>query len=111
IFFLFQIAITLPDQAHLTALADSANVYAPAVLAIAWEETRTNMNPHVRGHHCWWSLRLSDSTLVVHHEKNCEVGRFQIKPSTARHRCTGLNIWTYEGNVRCSIKMLAEATR
>jgi|SRR5690348_15338398 len=113
-----------PDRAQLTALADSAHIDRRAVLAIAWEETATNLDPLVRGHHCWYTVpahwehwtvsrlfSLQDSTLVprhAHHERNCEVGRMQIKPSTARLRCPSLDIFTYEGNLACFAKMFTE---
>jgi len=50
----------------------------------------------------------TDSTFVprvVHHERDCEVGRFQIKPSTARRRCPGKDIFTYNGNILCFFQM------
>ncbi len=124
-----------PDRPRLEAMADSAGVNRKAVLAVAWEETAANMDPKVRGHHCWYTLRERTDTVrtvsfrsilwikatdadtlieirrrlrIVHHEKNCEVGRMQIKPSTARIRCPGKDIFTYDGNLACFAKMFAE---
>lgn len=79
----------MPDRFHLTRLADSAGVPAAAVLAIAWQETRANLDPKVRG-------------------AAGERGRFQIKPGTAARRCRGLDIRTYRGNVQCFLSMFKE---
>lgn len=103
----FQLAL-LPDRAHLVHLADSANVPSGEVMAIAYEETGLSLLPSIRGHHCWYSYHVDSNTVVVHHERDCEVGRFQIKPSTGRARCSGINIWTYEGNTNCFIRMFSE---
>lgn len=103
-----------PDRVHLVALADSAGIDAPAALAIAWEESAANLNPHLRGHHCWYTTyaEVGDLTVTVqHHEHDCEVGRYQIRPSTARLRCPGLNILTYAGNTRCFATMFADDVR
>ncbi len=116
-----------PDGATITAAADSAGISRHAALAIAWEETADNIDPKVRGHACWymvpahwdkwgWNTSMAwfgDSTLVprhTHHEKDCEVGRFQIKPSTARRRCPGLDVFTYDGNLACFTRMFKEDT-
>jgi hypothetical protein len=98
------------DGVGLIDLADSAHIDERATLAIAWEESRDNLNPHLRGHHCWYSyMTVSGDSVRVrhHHDPDCEVGRFQIKPSTARRRCPGLDIFTYGGNTRCFAKMFA----
>lgn len=105
---LLTLQIAMPDSTNLRRLADSANVPASAVLAIAWQESNANLDPRLRGHHCWWSIRRDSATVIVHHEPDCEVGRFQIKPSTARSRCPGLSIWHYDGNVQCFLKMFRE---
>lgn len=106
-----------PDRAHLDSVAGRDSLVA---LAVAWQESGANLNPRLRGHHCWYSYLQynipahQDTNVVVthksvvHHEADCEVGRFQIKPSTARRRCPGLNVWTYDGNVRCFVHMLEE---
>lgn len=102
--------IVLPDQAHLVHLADSAGLPPAVVEAIAWQESGVNLSPTLRGHHCWWSTRVGE-TLTIHHERDCEVGRFQIKPSTGRARCPGLNIWVYDGNTHCFVTMFAADVR
>jgi len=99
------------DGIVLLDLADSAGIDEKATLAIAWEESRENLSPHLRGHHCWYTHRVVvEDTVIVrqHHEPDCEVGRFQIKPSTARRRCPGLDVFTYVGNTRCFARMFAE---
>jgi len=112
-----------PDQGTLQGLG----VEPRAALAIAWEESAANLDPKLRGHHCWYSVRLdsdewvlnahewvvrrADALWLVHHEPNCEVGRYQIKPSTARLRCPGTDVFTYSGNLACFAQMFAEDTR
>lgn len=101
------------DGVELLSVAESAQVDQRAMLAVAWEESRDNLSPHLRGHHCWYTQRIVRGDTVVvrrHHEPDCEVGRFQIKPSTAHHRCPGLDVFTYAGNTRCFAKMFAEDT-
>jgi len=129
---LFAQSYRWPDRARLKALADSAGIDQRAVLAIAWEETADNIDPRVRGHHCWYvippradtvwtrtwphilepSRPVIDTVIVIprrtHHEPDCEVGRFQIKPSTARFRCPNLNVFTYDGNLTCFARMFAQ---
>lgn len=108
-----------PDYGTLQGLGVNPRV----ALAVAWEETAANIDPKVRGHHCWYSVRIdsddwvlnahevvvrrTDALWLVHHEQNCEVGRFQIKPSTARLRCPGLDVFTYGGNLACFAQMFA----
>ncbi len=116
---------------------DSVHLSLPAALALAWEESGGNDSmPALRGHHCWYSVtaradtiweqtqngwprvarRNAIDTIIVrprhvHHEKNCEVGRFQIKPSTAKLRCPAWNVFTYGGNLACFAQMFAEDTK
>lgn len=124
-----------PDSARIAAVADSAGVDRRVALAIAWEETADNTSPKVRGHACWYVIKARVDTAVafetrailwvkssvvdtvvtithrpgvVHHEKNCEVGRYQIKPSTARRRCPELDVFTYGGNLACFVRMFKE---
>src|SRR3989442_6143410 len=121
-----------PDSARLGGLADTAGVPPAAVLALAWEESGTNLDPRLRGHRCWYQVRArTDTTVTVearrmiwstysdtitritrragvtHHERDCEVGRFQIKPSTARQRCPAIAVSTYAGNLACFAQMFA----
>lgn len=101
------------DGVTLLDVADSVHIDDRAMLAMAWEESRENLSPSLRGHRCWYTHRMvvADSVVVrKHHEPDCEVGRYQIKPSTARRRCPGLNVFTYTGNIRCFAKMFAEDT-
>jgi len=120
-----------PDAARLTTLAHTYAIDRPAVFAIAWEESAANdTNPLLRGHHCWWTARADSiprwanvnghehawtdthgALHLTHHEPNCEVGRFQIKPSTAHGRCPGVDVLTYEGNITCFAMMFAEDTK
>lgn len=113
-------AVVVPDSVQLRQVAVAANVPYAVVAAIALEETGANLSPTLRGHYCWYGYKSLvvnpvsngiDTVRVVHHEKDCEVGRFQIKPSTAKGRCVGLNIWTYDGNIACFTKMFGEDTR
>lgn len=89
------LAQRLPDAHYLQHVADSAGLKRSLVWAVAWTESRGNLNPKLRGHHC-------------KARPNCEVGRFQIKPVTAAYRCPKINTRTYKGNVACAMKMLAE---
>jgi len=74
------------DALALKTLSDSVGVPAFVTWAVANEETRHNTNPRVRG--------LSG-----------EVGRFQIKPATARALCPRDNIFVWRGNTKCFLKM------
>jgi len=76
-----------PDAAALAAFADSARVPHTVVWAIAWQESRHNTNPALRGSAGEW-------------------GRMQILPSTARHICPTLDVRTYLGNVACGVRLL-----
>jgi hypothetical protein len=89
----------MPDLHYLIHQADSAGLKRSLVLTLAWVESRDNVSPALRGHHCW-NAKV--------HEVNCEIGRFQIKPKTAQARCPGDDIRTYKGNVHCALRMLAE---
>ncbi len=77
----------MPDAPVLALAAERAGVPPAFALSMAWEETRSNVSPSVRGAHHEW-------------------GRFQIQPATAASRCPGLDIRTYDGNVACAMKML-----
>lgn len=79
--------LCMPDRFHLTRLADSAGVPANIVLAIAWQETRANVDPAVRG-------------------KHGEIGRFQWKLASAAWRCPGLDITRYRTNIQCTLVSL-----
>lgn len=102
-----------PDRLTLVHASEVARVDPLATLAIAWEESRDDVNPHLRAHYCWHGEFVTNEGLVVGavHKADCEVGRFQIKPSTAKARCPSINIWTYSGNVRCFLKMFGEDSR
>ncbi len=94
--------LTAPDFAYLKALAISSGLDWRVVVAVAWEETRDNVNPWVRGSMCW------NETI---RDPECDAGRFQVRVSTARVRCPGKNIFTYSGNLACFAMMFAEDTR
>ena len=81
-----------PDFEQLQHEAAVTLTPTAPVLAIAWIESRTDTNPHLRAHYCWNAQR---------HSPDCEVGRFQIKPSTAKVDCPGLDIFTTFGNHAC----------
>lgn len=81
--------LLMPDAPHLRYEARRHGLPEMAVLSVAWTETRANTNPRVRGVGWEW-------------------GRFQIKESTARVRCPGMNVRRYRGNVACFIKMFTE---
>lgn len=111
-----QIGLIAPywvDRSYLTQEALAARVPVELVLAVAWQESRGNLDPKLRGHHCWHGLQtLADGTIAgAVHLPDCEVGRMQVKPSTARTRCKGLNIWVYSGNIKCGVKILGEDIR
>lgn len=83
---------TSVDRHYLAHRAKDAGVSPRIVLAIAYAETRNNLTPTVRGRHG-------------------EVGRFQIKLTTAAERCAGVNVRTYKGNVDCFLEMFASDVR
>lgn len=95
------LATGLPDAHALALVADSAVVPRAVVWAVAFKETRQNLNPLIRGRLC-----------VQQHPRTwravCEAGRMQLRPATARVRCPGVNILLYEHNIRCGVKILAE---
>lgn len=79
-------ALRHPDAATLELWSEAAGVPPAFTFAIAWQETRNNASPAVRGRHG-------------------EYGRFQILLSTARTRCPGLNVVEYEDNLACFLRM------
>ena len=81
-----------PDFVQLQHEAAETLTPGAPVLAIAWVESAADTNPHLRAHYCWNARR---------HDADCEVGRFQIKPSTAKHDCPGLDVFTTYGNHAC----------
>lgn len=87
------------DRFHIKWEAERAGVDPRLALAFAWVETQTNTDPRVRDRTCWYPGYRS---------RDCAIGRFQIKPSTARTRCPGDDVKTYRGNVACFLKMLSE---
>lgn len=105
-----------PDERRLEQYAAVWDVDARVAKAMAWQESGANLDPSLRGHRCWYDHRtviiLPDGSpyivRVEHHESNCEVGRFQIRPTTAAWRCKGINIFTREGNYHCYFKMFSE---
>lgn len=84
---LWSVATGLPDAGLLAVYADSARVPHVVAWAIAWQETRHDLNPALRG-------------------RAGEVGRLQVLPSTARSRCPRLDIYTYTGNLACGMRLL-----
>ena len=84
---LWTLATGHPDAALLAAYADSAHVPHTVVWAIAWQESRHNLNPAVRG-------------------RAGEIGRLQVLPRTAKTFCADLDIYTYSGNVKCGVRLL-----
>lgn len=127
---LLVVQLALVDSEYITTRARMAGLdqqQTHTLMAMIWEESQNELRPNLRGHLCWYTrparedeldtLGLSrheslverrDTVFLVHHEPDCEVGRAQIKPSTARRRCKGLTIWTHDGNVQCAVKMFAE---
>lgn len=106
-----------PDERRLEQYAAVWDVDAKVAKAMAWQESGANMDRLLRGHRCWYTHRtvryflaffFPDTVTVTHHESDCEVGRFQIKPSTAARRCKGINIFVREGNYHCFFKMFSE---
>lgn len=82
-----------PDALYLAAEADRQGVPRLVAWAIAYQESRHELAPDLRGHHC-------------RGRPGCEVGRFQILPSTARLACRDLDVWKYSGNVACGLRYL-----
>ena len=80
------------DFGHLRFLADSVGIPVEVSWAQAWEESRGDLNPHLRGSRGEW-------------------GRFQIRERSAvglRCRALGLNVRTYSGNTRCHAIVMRE---
>lgn len=96
------------DKRFISRMADSLGVDTNLSLAVAWQESGGNLNPSLRGHHCWHGVSTAvDGTVIgAVYLADCEVGRYQIKPSTAKARCRGLNIWKYRDNVICGLLIL-----
>ena len=90
---MYALATGHPDAWLLKQYADSARVPPVLVWAVAYQESEHNLNPALRGHHC---AKLP----------TCEVGRFQILPSTAKVRCPDLNVFIYRDNIKCGVRYL-----
>jgi len=83
-------ALHCPDSFHLQYVAAQDSIFPPARFeAIARVESGCNLSPRLRG-------------------KLHEIGRFQITPSVARHRCPETDVRTYKGNVACALRILEE---
>ena len=78
----------MPDAHYLTATALQWGHDPRVVLAMAWEETRSNVSPAVRG-------------------KAGEIGRFQLSRAVARRYCPDLRIERYHDNVRCYMRTMS----
>ncbi len=88
--FLLALALPCGDSFHLQWEAAHESTFPPArFAAIARVESGCSMNPRLRGH-------------------AREIGRFQIQPVVARHRCPALDVRTYRGNVACALRILEE---
>lgn len=79
--------LALPDAWYLQRQAERAGLPREVLWAVAWQETRANLDPRVRGPHG-------------------ERGRFQIMAATARRWCADLDIRTYKANVQCAVRIL-----
>lgn len=84
--------LAMPDAGYLMRRAEAFGLPPSVVLSLAWQETRSNVSPAVRGAHG-------------------EVGRMQILPSTARLRCQGLDVRKYADNVQCGLSILRQLWR
>ena len=93
---LLLLALHCGDSFHLRYEARAVGLPDRRVEAIARVETACNLNPRLRAHDCRAPRR------------DCEVGRFQIKPSTARQRCSCVDVRTYRNNVACFLLTFAE---
>lgn len=105
-----------PDRYHLVITSLAAGVDPRVTLGVAWVETRANLQTSVRDHTCWYreQVYIPDSAgaetrrYIYHHARDCAVGRFQIRPSTARRRCPGLNVFRYRDNLACFLTMMQQ---
>jgi len=77
------------DAPTLALWSEAAGVPTLLTEAVAWTESGRSLDPTLRG-------------------AAGEVGRFQIKPATARERCPRQNIMTYHGNLACYLRMMRE---
>lgn len=91
-----------PDSSRLATVAAEYDVPPAIAFAVAYMETRSNVNPAVRG-----PGREQCDSLGC--RRVCrEVGRFQINPCImwGFSECKPASIRTYEGNVRCGVMIL-----
>lgn len=93
------------DSIALKAAGTEFNVPAVVMYAVAWQETRNNLNTNVRG-----PGREQCDTLGC--RRVCrEIGRMQVNPCiTWRHpACSRDSLLTHEGNLRCGAAILRAA--
>lgn len=104
--FLLLLQFALPvDSAALRQVAESAGVPVPVMYAVAWQESRNNTNPNIRG-----PGREQCDSLGC--RRVCrEIGRMQINPCILwRHpACVGVDLKVYAHNIRCSAAILKAA--
>lgn len=81
--------LSMPDAKYLAWQARAHGIDPRVVLAIAWEETRRNTDPSVRG-------------------QAGETGRFQLSRATAKHYCPAADIRLYHANVACALRLMAQ---
>lgn len=94
-----------PDSANLRRAGESARVPAAVMYAVAWQESRSNLSPLLRGP----GREQCDSAGC---RRVCrEVGRFQINPCIVwKHpACMRDSLKVYDANVRCGAAILRAA--
>jgi hypothetical protein len=107
-----------PDGGHLRYLAREAGIPPARLEAVARVESGCNLSPRLRAHWCWHGVQAEkvsqgdglpapEVRRPAVHARDCEVGRFQVKPSTARRWCPGLDVFAYRGNTACAVRFLA----
>ena len=90
-------ALHCGDDYHLKYESARAGLPEERILAIARVESACNLDTRLRAHNC--------------NPRDCERGRFQIKPSTARRACPDLDTRRYTGNVACFFRIFGENVR
>jgi hypothetical protein len=95
-----------PDSTALRAAGAEFHVPAAVMYAVAWQETRLNLSPTIRGP----GREQCDSGVGC--RRVCrEIGRFQINPCiTWRHpACARDSLRLYASNLRCGAAILRAA--
>jgi len=95
-----------PDSLALKRVGEAVGVPAAVMYAVAWQETRLNVNPAIRG-----PGRLECDSIGNCRRICREIGRLQINPCIQwRHpACAVASLKIYASNLRCGAAILRSA--